>query len=216
MNSRGHRCESDCAAIAAAWRRQCGAVWRPDVRADGAGFLPSPVAAQSTRRRGAGWSPIDRPAAAGWRRCCFWPASRCRCESWPNWPILPTPPRPARCWQSCGGCYDERGCAFQVEQLAGGYQLRTRPKFAPWLRPLVPRERANSAFPAGPGDAGGGGLSATGAAGRGGGDSGRGLRGNSSAVDGPRPLAYRGTFGRIRAAAVVRNHEAISGSVWAV
>jgi segregation and condensation protein B len=34
--------------------------------------------------------------------------------------------------------YDVRGCAFQVEQLAGGYQLRTRPKFAPWLRPLVP------------------------------------------------------------------------------
>jgi segregation and condensation protein B len=25
-----------------------------------------------------------------------------------------------------------------VEQLAGGYQLRTRPKFAGWLRPLVP------------------------------------------------------------------------------
>jgi len=34
--------------------------------------------------------------------------------------------------------YDARGCAFQVEQLAGGYQLRTRPKFAPWLRALVP------------------------------------------------------------------------------
>lgn len=34
--------------------------------------------------------------------------------------------------------YDQRGCAFQVVQLAGGYQLRTRPKFAPWLRPLVP------------------------------------------------------------------------------
>lgn len=34
--------------------------------------------------------------------------------------------------------YDSRGGAFQVEQLAGGYQLRTRPKFAPWLHPLVP------------------------------------------------------------------------------
>lgn len=32
--------------------------------------------------------------------------------------------------------YDERGCAFQLEQVAGGYQLLTRPKFAPWLRPL--------------------------------------------------------------------------------
>jgi segregation and condensation protein B len=34
--------------------------------------------------------------------------------------------------------YNARGCVFQVEQLAGGYQLRTRPKFAAWLRPLVP------------------------------------------------------------------------------
>src|SRR5262245_44817817 len=30
-------------------------------------------------------------------------------------------------------CLDARGSAFQVEQLAGGYQLRTRPKFAAWL-----------------------------------------------------------------------------------
>jgi segregation and condensation protein B len=37
--------------------------------------------------------------------------------------------------------YDERGSAFQVEQVAGGYQLLTRPKFAPWLRPLAPTER---------------------------------------------------------------------------
>jgi segregation and condensation protein B len=34
--------------------------------------------------------------------------------------------------------YDERGSAFQVEQLAGGYQLLTRSKFAPWLRGLAP------------------------------------------------------------------------------
>jgi segregation and condensation protein B len=38
-------------------------------------------------------------------------------------------------------CYDARGCAFGVEQLAGGYQLMTRAKFAPWLRPLVPAEQ---------------------------------------------------------------------------
>jgi segregation and condensation protein B len=37
--------------------------------------------------------------------------------------------------------YDERGCAFQVEQVAGGYQFLTRPKFAPWLRPLGTNER---------------------------------------------------------------------------
>jgi len=37
--------------------------------------------------------------------------------------------------------YNERGSAFQVEQVAGGYQLLTRPKFAPWLRPQAPTER---------------------------------------------------------------------------
>lgn len=30
--------------------------------------------------------------------------------------------------------YDERGCAFQVVQVAGGYQLLSRPEFAAWLR----------------------------------------------------------------------------------
>jgi segregation and condensation protein B len=37
--------------------------------------------------------------------------------------------------------YDERGCAFQVAQVAGGYQLLSRPKFAQWLRPLAAREQ---------------------------------------------------------------------------
>src|SRR3954464_3194793 len=31
--------------------------------------------------------------------------------------------------------YDERGCAFQVAQVAGGYQLLSRKEFAQWLRP---------------------------------------------------------------------------------
>jgi len=31
--------------------------------------------------------------------------------------------------------YDERGCAFQVAQVAGGYQLLSRREFAQWLRP---------------------------------------------------------------------------------
>ena len=39
-------------------------------------------------------------------------------------------------------CYDARGSAFQVEHLAGGYQLMTRSKFAPWLRPRVPSREA--------------------------------------------------------------------------
>ncbi|MEN6459728.1 MAG: SMC-Scp complex subunit ScpB [Thermoguttaceae bacterium] len=38
--------------------------------------------------------------------------------------------------------YDARGSAFRVEEVGGGYQLRTRAKFAPWLRRLhaVPTE----------------------------------------------------------------------------
>jgi segregation and condensation protein B len=34
--------------------------------------------------------------------------------------------------------YDERGCAFQVAQVAGGYQLLSRREFAAWLRPHAP------------------------------------------------------------------------------
>jgi len=37
--------------------------------------------------------------------------------------------------------YDERGCAFQVAQVAGGYQLLSRREFAPWLRPQGSVER---------------------------------------------------------------------------
>lgn len=38
--------------------------------------------------------------------------------------------------------YDQVGRAFRVEEVAGGYQLLTRPKFATWLRRLeqIPRE----------------------------------------------------------------------------
>lgn len=34
------------------------------------------------------------------------------------------------------GLYDAEGCSFRVEEVAGGYQLMSRPKFAPWLRRL--------------------------------------------------------------------------------
>ena len=34
--------------------------------------------------------------------------------------------------------YDALGSAFRVEEVAGGFQLMTRPKFAPWLRRLYP------------------------------------------------------------------------------
>jgi segregation and condensation protein B len=43
--------------------------------------------------------------------------------------------------QSLRERYDKRGCAFQVAQVAGGYQLLSRREFAPWLRPQAPMER---------------------------------------------------------------------------
>ena len=32
--------------------------------------------------------------------------------------------------------YDDAGCAFRAEEVAGGFQLLTRAKFGPWLRRL--------------------------------------------------------------------------------
>jgi segregation and condensation protein B len=37
--------------------------------------------------------------------------------------------------------YDQRGCAFQIAQVAGGYQLLSRAQFARWLRPHATDER---------------------------------------------------------------------------
>jgi segregation and condensation protein B len=37
--------------------------------------------------------------------------------------------------------YDDRNCAFQVAQVAGGYQLLSRREFAQWLRPRNSVER---------------------------------------------------------------------------
>ena len=34
--------------------------------------------------------------------------------------------------------YDALGSAFRIEEVAGGFQLMTRAKFAPWLRRLYP------------------------------------------------------------------------------
>jgi segregation and condensation protein B len=35
--------------------------------------------------------------------------------------------------------YEARGASFEIVEVAGGYQLRTRPDLAPWLRELQPR-----------------------------------------------------------------------------
>ena len=45
------------------------------------------------------------------------------------------------CWPAFAKRYDERGCAFQVAQVAGGYQLLSRPEFAAWLRPQAAAEQ---------------------------------------------------------------------------
>jgi segregation and condensation protein B len=37
--------------------------------------------------------------------------------------------------------YDQRGCAFQVAEVAGGYQLLSRREFAQWLRPQRAADR---------------------------------------------------------------------------
>ncbi len=37
--------------------------------------------------------------------------------------------------------YDERGSAFQVTRVAGGYQLLTQPQFARWIRDQTPQKR---------------------------------------------------------------------------
>lgn len=39
--------------------------------------------------------------------------------------------------EELGRVYDARGCAFQLQALAGGYQLRTRATLAPWLRSIA-------------------------------------------------------------------------------
>jgi segregation and condensation protein B len=36
-----------------------------------------------------------------------------------------------------GNEYDEQGRAFEIWEVAGGYQIRTRPSFAPYLRQLL-------------------------------------------------------------------------------
>jgi segregation and condensation protein B len=44
--------------------------------------------------------------------------------------------------QSLRQRYDERGCAFQISQVAGGYRLMSRREFSPWLRPKGAADQA--------------------------------------------------------------------------
>ncbi len=42
--------------------------------------------------------------------------------------------------KSLAARYDERQCAFQVAQIAGGYQLLSRREFVTWIRPQAAQE----------------------------------------------------------------------------
>ena len=39
--------------------------------------------------------------------------------------------------RALGGRYDEQGSAIGVEEVAGGFQIRTRPDLGPWVRKLL-------------------------------------------------------------------------------
>ena len=90
--------------------------------------------------------------------------------------------------------YDERQCAFQVAQVAGGYQLMSRREFVTWVRPQSAQEHEFRLSPPSLGDSGCRGLSATNLAGRGGSDPGRGMWRNITAVARSRPVAYCWSF----------------------
>ena len=158
-------------------------------------------------------SPTGRPAGAGWRRCCFWPASRLALRKLAQLANLADATEARTLIGGIAWNLRPEGVCVSGGTACWGVSIATRPKFAPWLRPLVPASEQIRLSPPAletlavvayrqPV------LRADVEAIRG-----RGLRGNSSPVDGARPLAYRGAFGRIRAAPVVWNHEAVSGSV---
>lgn len=44
--------------------------------------------------------------------------------------------------------YDKEGAAFQIQELAGGFQLLTRPEFFPWLARWVPTDSQVKLSPA--------------------------------------------------------------------
>ncbi len=39
--------------------------------------------------------------------------------------------------------YTQAGCSFQIQEVAGAFQLITQPQFAPWLRKLFEEHRSN-------------------------------------------------------------------------
>ncbi len=108
--------------------------------------------------------------------------------------------------------YDALGSAFRVEEVAGGYQLMTRAKFAPWLRRLYAAPMEVRLSPAGHGNPGGGGLSPAGAQG------GDRSHPRSAIGRGPSPTdrarlgADRRAVRRARPAVPLRNHQTVPSS----
>lgn len=49
---------------------------------------------------------------------------------------IDSPSEAARLLERLNACYTARNSAFHVVEIAGGWQLLTKPKFAPWLRRL--------------------------------------------------------------------------------
>ena len=89
--------------------------------------------------------------------------------------------------------FDAQRYAFRIEQVAGGYQLATRPQFARWLRRLAPCPRGNSPVPTIPRDAFSGSISTTYHAGRDRSHPRRQLRRGLGQPTGPGSGAHRGT-----------------------
>jgi segregation and condensation protein B len=50
--------------------------------------------------------------------------------------------------QELQSVYQERQSALQVKEIAGGYQLYTRPEIAPWIRKLIQNKPARLSRPA--------------------------------------------------------------------
>jgi segregation and condensation protein B len=49
------------------------------------------------------------------------------------------------CIETLNTRYEQSGSSFRIEQIAGGYQMMTLPKYNPWLKKLL-RNRADSKF----------------------------------------------------------------------
>ncbi len=109
--------------------------------------------------------------------------------------------------------YDAEGSAFRVEEVAGGFQLMTRSKFAPWLRRLHSAAGGSPLVGPGHGNPGRGGLSAAGVEGGNRSHPRRAIGRGPSPTHRTRPGADRRAIRRTRPAVPLRNHQTIPASL---